>query len=320
MTPTPPQRLMVAGDSLGFYLQKLVWPLSLYVDYGRTPESVIATGGSIAGWTALAVATVGAGLTLKRRPWIAGGFGVFVGGICLVLGLVPFDFQIYSTVADRYLYLSMLGPAILIAFALRSAPRPVFVVAGALVLGLAAMTVRQSRFWSSSETLMAHQNANNPDSLASHAILAGLANRDNNPAEAEKHYRAFLAIRPSDVTVNGQLADLLRESGRYAESLQYYKAAFDNGQHTALLFNNWGLSLWKLNRHREAADAFARALAENPDNFNANLNLGLMQANLGQLDQAAQHLQRATELDPSSAIARDSLAKVQALRARLQNR
>ena len=39
-------------------------------------------------------------------------------GLLPVLGLIPFDFQHYSTVADRYAYLAMLGPAIALAWGL----------------------------------------------------------------------------------------------------------------------------------------------------------------------------------------------------------
>ncbi len=55
-----------------------------------------------------------------RVPWLVSTAGVFVAGLLPVLGLVPFAFQAYSTVADRYVYIAMLGPALALAWGWRS--------------------------------------------------------------------------------------------------------------------------------------------------------------------------------------------------------
>ena len=52
-------------------------------------------------------------LLLKyRRGWIWAALGIFAVALAPVLGLVPFGHQEISTVADRYLYPSMLGLAL----------------------------------------------------------------------------------------------------------------------------------------------------------------------------------------------------------------
>ena len=314
--PSPLQRLVVAGDTIGFYLHKVACPTRLYIDYSRTPESVLASHGSTIGWIALAVAVLLAAVTLKRQPWIAGSLGVFVAGMCLVLGLVPFDFQLYSTVADRYVYLAMLGPAILVAMALSKAPKAACGVGMVIVLGLAILSVRQSLVWESDQTLIAHQTRYNPDSIAAHTILAVIANRENAPADAERHYRAIVALRPGDASANRLLADLLRNTNRPADSLPFYRGAFNAGDRTALLFNNWGLSLWQSGHLPEAVDAFKAAVNADAGSFNAHLNLGLLLGKMGQLDEAAAHLQHAVELDRSSSLARNALGQINARRGR----
>src|SRR5205823_5661753 len=104
-------RPIVAGDTIAFYLYKLVWPLRLGVDYGRTPRETLASGWEyLTSSVPLAIAIV---LWMKRRkiPFLVAGAIVFMLGMLPVSGLVRFDFQIYSTVADHYLYLPMLGVA-----------------------------------------------------------------------------------------------------------------------------------------------------------------------------------------------------------------
>ncbi|MDP2107158.1 MAG: hypothetical protein Q8J76_14270, partial [Desulfobulbaceae bacterium] len=59
----------------------------------------------------LVVATV---LWRSRSPWVLCGVALFVVAILPVSGILPFSYQAMSTVADRYLYLAMLGPAWLV--------------------------------------------------------------------------------------------------------------------------------------------------------------------------------------------------------------
>ena len=105
------QRPLVATDAIGFYLAKLAVPLVLTPDYGRIP-SVVCAWGLANGALLLPVAAVVALVWLRSRvAWAAAA--VFLAGLLPVLGLVPFGFQDISTVADRYIYLAMLGPAML---------------------------------------------------------------------------------------------------------------------------------------------------------------------------------------------------------------
>ena len=60
----------------------------------------------------------------RRVAWIGAAAAVFVSGLVPVLGLIPFDFQYhYSTVADRYVYLALLGLALGMAWSLRQGER-----------------------------------------------------------------------------------------------------------------------------------------------------------------------------------------------------
>src|SRR2546427_6732167 len=75
---------------------------------------------------------------LWRKRWtlLLASLAVFIVGVLPVSGLIPFDFQRVSTVADRYLYLSMLGPAMAAASLLARQRRIFVAVSFALVLGL----------------------------------------------------------------------------------------------------------------------------------------------------------------------------------------
>jgi hypothetical protein len=158
-------RPTVALHALGFYLQKIFVPSRLCVDYGLRPVVVVTQ------WRHLLVASLPilyllALLLAKRhRQPIAVAGLIFVLGVAPVLGLVPFGFQFWSTVADRYVYLSMLGIAILAAYAIQLVPsRSCLLAAASIVLGLSAIAMRQVSAWKDTFSLMDHCLRINPSS------------------------------------------------------------------------------------------------------------------------------------------------------------
>ncbi|MDI6828380.1 MAG: hypothetical protein QME62_07855, partial [Armatimonadota bacterium] len=102
------QRFFVAGDALAFYLYKLIFPLSLGPDYGRTPEYVLGNWWGYATWIAPCLVALLAWTRRNKEPWFS-AFCVMVASLLPILGFIPFVYQTYSTVADRYLYFPMLG-------------------------------------------------------------------------------------------------------------------------------------------------------------------------------------------------------------------
>src|SRR3569833_4015527 len=107
------QRPFIAGDAIAFYLGKLFFPHPLAIEYGRRPDLILASGIC---YKTTVVTLVVAGIIFalrKGRPWLVAGSLIAVAVLLPVLGLVPFAYQNYSTVADRYMYLAMLGPAII---------------------------------------------------------------------------------------------------------------------------------------------------------------------------------------------------------------
>ena len=130
-------RPIVAADALAFYVRQIIAPVHLAIDYGRSPEWLLASWQRWVTWIVPA-AVLGIALLLRKRfRLLLAAAGVFVAGVLPMLGLVPFDFQSYSTVSDHYLYVAMLGPALLAAGLIdRWNGRRAYVIAGVLLLTL----------------------------------------------------------------------------------------------------------------------------------------------------------------------------------------
>jgi hypothetical protein len=238
ISPTPLwARPFIATDAVAFYVGKLIWPVGLTIDYGRTPASVISSGAWKWTWVVPLAVTIATFLARRR------GFGfaptawvLFVAAPLQVLGLTPFLFQFYSTTADHYLYVAMLGPALLVVAWIARAPRALWLVAPAVLI-CGASTIRQCGVWRDAETLFTHALSVRPDSFAALNNLGTLRGQQNRPKDAERLFRRAVELAPmglqalknhrETLTVLGrarEALDALRQETRVRRSLPYAAA------------------------------------------------------------------------------------------------
>ncbi len=278
----PMQRALVAADAISFYLGKLIFPLHLCVDYGHTP-SVALAGTARYTWIIPVLLFVALMLIPACRRLFAPAL-LFVIPLLPILGLVPFDFQTYSTTADHYLYLPML--AIALAIASISTRRSVQIgVAIALVVFI-PLTFLQARYWLSSNTLFEHTLSVNPHSFAAYNSLAAADIERNDFPAAEVHARAALAIAPQNVTARVHLAAALARLGDKPQALQILREAIAIDPSNSPANINLGGLLADL--HDPAAEAqLRRAVAISPDDPSPYQNLGTLLASENRLPEAA---------------------------------
>jgi hypothetical protein len=159
------ERPSVALDALAFYLWKLVLPINLTFDYGRTPQVLLADPQlhHPIYWTWIFPVTLAIVVWRSKEPLLWIGGLIFLFGLLPVLGLKPFGYQYYTTVADRYVYLSMLGVSITAAWLLdRKRNQKQFVYGRKLTLGatlilviLSILSFAQAGRWQDTPTLYA---------------------------------------------------------------------------------------------------------------------------------------------------------------------
>jgi protein O-mannosyl-transferase len=165
-------RPFVAADALTFYLRQLVWPATLTIDHGRRPQDVMRSPLVYVYFVFILAMTVVLFRLRRREPTLAAAGAVFVIGVGPVLGLATFQMQYYSTVTDHYLYFSMLGPALVVAWLLHRWPGPA--AKGLATMAIAALGVRtfvQTAVWQDSFTLFAHAMRSTPKSAMPHSNL-----------------------------------------------------------------------------------------------------------------------------------------------------
>lgn len=285
-------RPLVAGDALAFYLCKLVAPVGCGPDYGRSPEWVIGQWWFYVTWLLPAACVALLASLRNRRLWLTAA-GVFVAWLLPALGLVPFDFQRISTVADRYLYLALLGPALALSWFLAHRwNRTTIGVTAAVLCVLGALSFVQTSHWRDNETLIAHGLRVNPRSVVARQHQGALLNREGALLDREgKHEEA---------------------TRKYEEAIKWYRLALKDHPRHEEAYVSLAKSLVDLKRVDEAEKTLREALRHIPMRASIHCELANVLvkqatalANQGKeleaqrrLSDAEEHYREARRLDP----------------------
>jgi Tfp pilus assembly protein PilF len=312
------ERPLVALDALGFYLRKLVLPVGLSPDYVHSARAVLDTGWRSWNWPIpVAVAVLMAAFRAPRPLWVAAG--LFVAGLFPVLGFVPFGYQSISTVADRYIYLALVGPALAIAWGLMriavrgganqlTATRVAYGAALTLAILFGVLAQRQCRIWSDDLTLASAGLAVCPDSAQLRSVRAGALENSGQLDEALVLYEQTVEVAPRSAMVRVGLAQAYQRRGREADALRVYGEAIElqhdfPGTHLAL-----GTLLMKQGQIRQAAEHFEIARQLDHTSRLARRYLGDCQRQLGKPAAAVPLYREALEIRRTDAETWDQLA------------
>jgi protein O-mannosyl-transferase len=273
-------RPLIAGDALAFYMAKLLFPVDLAIDYGRTPANLLTNPSfhHALWWTWIfpAAAALLVYHFRQNRRLVAAAW-IFVLGLLPVLGLTTFIYQFYSTVADRYIYLSMLGVAIAAGLVLAKLSRPM--LAGAItVLSviLISLSFAQAGVWKDSETLYLRDVALNQGNPNHWMILAEYSDREAN----------IMLKLAGDALVGGDR----RQSGEYTQNAQaLITRAIDSYRHAIQLdpkiqeaYYKLSFDLIMVQRMDEAIDVLKQLVALEPSiPEQARVNPAKLQYTLG---------------------------------------
>jgi tetratricopeptide (TPR) repeat protein len=312
------QRPFIAADALAFYLYKLFVPLWLSVDYGRSPAAVVQQGWIYFTWLVPVALALLLWLWRRRAPHLIIAAGVFAVSLLPVLGLLPSRFQSVSTVADRYLYLALLGPALAFAWAVsRWKSKPVLIACGILLAALGLKSAFQARLWQNNITLFSHALELNSNSWISHYNLGlGLAQKGA-LEDAGQHYRAALKLKPDYGRARYALGNVLASEGNFDEAIEQYRQVLSAGTRTADVHYYLGNVFAKLNRLTEAAEQYDKSLQVNPQSAAAHGSLGHILFRQRKLEDAMAHYRKALEIDPEAADVHYGLANILASRGEL---
>lgn len=211
-------------------LRNIVYPVRLGADYGPYSVRHIGLGAALGILAAVALAAAGWSFIDRRAGFAAACFMV---PILPASNLMP----MYRPMADRYMYMPMIGIALAVMVAAdtlarqRYRRRLVVPAACAMVVAvvcLGALTARHVRVWRTRLTLWQHSVVRNPFSTTAHNNLAYALLEAGRPYLAIQHWERAIHIsdgRHADAWAG--LALGLHEARRYGHAWQAYRKAVD---------------------------------------------------------------------------------------------
>jgi tetratricopeptide (TPR) repeat protein len=318
------ERCLVAVNSLGFYLAKLLWPHPLTLDYGLSPLFALShpRPNLLCAGLFLFTLAVFSCFSLspqrsRNRLALLGGL-TFIVGVAPTLGLVPFFFQNVSTVADRYAYFAQWGMALVVGLSVdffvgERPSKTVKVFArgiSSLVLVLLCLaSFRQTICWQNNLTLYTHCIDGNPHSWFCHEARGLELARLHEYSRAHLEFDAAIALNPERFQSMYAKARVLRLQHRNEESDVFIARAADI--FGAQLLSR-GTELLKTGRYDVAERFFSLATRTLPNSAEALAQWGEALFRQGQRDEARNRFLRALSLSPGFAPAEKGLEQLKA--------
>jgi tetratricopeptide (TPR) repeat protein len=258
-------------------------------------------------------------LNRRRRPTTRLGALLFGAFLLPTLGLASFSYQAYSTVADRYAYLALLGVGLMVADTVDQARRQKLATRAAATafIALAALSFSQSRHWLTSADLLHHTIDVNPAAAFAYNNLGDTALGNGDLPTALADYQACVAQDPTRVKAHINLAEVYAALDQPGEAERAIAEAEQAPNMTPDDFSNLGIVLMKMNQPARALQALATAVAMDPSAPSHLFNEANALAAAGQLAQAEAAFRRCIALAPTLTGAHTGLGIVLAETGRL---
>lgn len=312
------QRPLIAADALAFYLGKLFAPIGLTIEYGRTPASVLTHSWGKLTWLAPAAVAALGFVGRRRYPWLVAGALISVCVLLPVLGLVPFAYQHYSTVADRYVYLAMLGPALIVArliaeidFLSTVKGRVAIGVASVALAACAGLTFQQVRHWDNSSSLFRYAVRMNPTSYGLRTNY-GISLDDNGKFDAAiDQYTAAVQLDPDEPEAYQSMGMSLLHEGKDKDAESWFRKELAIDSTVSAAHGALGIALMNQGRPQDALPELETASAMSPDEPEDHTHYAYALMAVNRTDDATAEFQKALALDSSNVGALVGLAQLQ---------
>ena len=311
------QSLVVAGESLWFYIGRLVWPNPLTFVYPRWQIDARSIWSLLAPIAAIALIVA---LWLNRRHTGRGPLAallIFGGSLFPALSFFKFYYMQYSFVADHFQYLASLGViGLAIGSASVAASRhnglsakllPVFAVI--IVICCAGLTRLQASRYQNTITLWQDTIRKNPDAWLAQINLGNELLEQGRINHAIVHFRQALRTRQELSKAHHGLAVAFHHLENLNEATSHYERAVALDHDYAVAYSNFGNALLAQGRVGDAIESYRRAIEIRPNFAFDRFKLANVLAARGEMEQAIEHYREAIRIKPKYYEAHTNLGK-----------
>jgi len=276
---TPPERLLIAGRAVWFYLGCLLWPVPLCFNYPRWQLDTA----SLLQWSVVAAAVAAPLLALLLRRRLGKGLLIvmllFGGTLVPALGffdVYPFRFSFVADHCQYHASIAVLAglAALLVTRVPVKWPRWLAPATGGLVaLLLLVQTNRQVPFYRDEPTLWQATLRCNPESVVAMANLAGLAFAGDDLDTTVELSRRALGVDPRSYESLANLGAVAHRRNDLKTAQRFYEEAFAIKADYASNLRNLAALHLQQGRAGSALPLVQRAVELDPDYYEARTTL-----------------------------------------------
>lgn len=290
-------RPIIAADALSFYASKLFVPAFIGPDYGRSPNVLADNWWGFVTWIfPVCLLMVLAYWRGKARIWYLAAVSLLVIALLPFLGLFHFEAQSTSTVANRFAYLAMLGPALALAYTVSMPKRSwlsMLAVCAVAVCGW--LSYRNVRHWQNDEALLNHAININPASPMAHEILGHRSRALGQWKDARAHYQKVLAVNATNPDIYYYLGEIERQHGDASKAIEFYTETLHLDSNYKRAYSSLGLAQLAVLDFEGALSNFRKAVELDPDDHEPMHHLGMLYVQKKAYADAVPFLTRALE-------------------------
>jgi tetratricopeptide (TPR) repeat protein len=294
------------------YAVSFCWPTNLAVFYPYPPA--IPWWQSGLALVALAAMSVFVLRRLAGSPYLAVGWGWYLGTLVPVIGLVQVGSQAR---ADRYTYVPAIGLSIMLAWgAAEIAERrrwtrlPLVALAAVFSAACAALTWSQAQTWHTSTTLFEHALEVTRDNFVALDGVGLQLRLQGHLDEAIARFREAVRVCPTFAVAQNNLGEALLARGRAEEALPHLVEAVRLDPTLREARVSLAMAQGDLGHTDEATATYEETVRRWPDYATAQTRFGVALAEHGRVEEGLAHLREATRLAPDDADAHYNLGRV----------
>ena len=312
------ERIIFLPGHLLNFIRLTLWPANLNADYVYAyPASVLDIRNLIGALVVMAMA--GAAWWLYRfSKECCFAIGWFLFTLFPVYNLV----EIYHPLAERYLYLPIIGFCLAVPLALQAAVRrrwskPATVnwltlVPLVLIVGLySAGTMARNRVWQSNFALWSQTVQTSPNSLVARGGL-GMAYLNRGMLdEAAEQFEITIKLYPEHHKGYYNLGLVYHKKGDLKKALAYFNQSVRLNPASSRAHFNLATLYLQQRKWDSAIRHYRKVNQLDPEIPLAHYNLAMAYAMQGKLKSAVAEWQQVLKLDPQNTMARDNIKKAQ---------
>ena len=310
------ERIIYLPGHLFSFFKLMIFPINLTADYVFAYPDSFFNPMNLIGF-AVVMGLAGSSFFIYRYSK-----EIFFGLWWCFITLLPVSnlIEIYHPLAERYLYLPIIGfclvvPIIIYGLAGRVISRWPAANKAALLMILvilgfyATATISRIPDWHSNFSLWSQTVQTSPNSLVARGGLGLAYQQQGLLDQAQEQFEIAIELYPGHYKSYYNLGVVYHQRGDLKRSLEYFNRSVALNPEFARGHYNLGTLYAQQGSLEMAIRHFSKVVELDPDDFEAHYNLGMAYAMQRKLKRAISEWEKVLQLDPGHTSARNNLAK-----------